>query len=553
MISNNFPRKKAPGVLAASVLQSFKRYESGKAPNDAVETSMFKKFNRLSPNSKELMRKSISSLTKSRSGSLRNALPMTFLKTNNTINKKQFEKAFIAELKRTISYVAFEKDVPDLQERPGKVRLTVIEGDDVYPNQVHIFKIGNIRTNDFIPYLQKGDYLPEEIQQTCTLREKNGRTEWDCKNNTEPCDGYSIDGVCLAVPAYQAGTSVKLTGSNYFNINAKVELKRKNVAMQPILVEAFVYGDTSTPKTEIKRGREILINDNRVKDTIHFTIPRSLAPGIYEMRVIVPNNSNVTGPGIFDIMYSNIQFIEVLPATATRYRIAGERIYARDETGSTNIGSDEVGLKFISIPIYTDFSLGDPVSKKYRFDDFDTGEVRNINDVIFSHTKSIAGVIISTIGHEIDGNGAYNNEINDWTDVFVDLVTEQWKYVTGSAAIMSVIKQLSGVGFYGYIAIALGILIVTAIDFIVSFWSTPDLIIEDIISLSVADLGRLTSVNYPAPTANSGNVIYTTPGSIKVTIFMNEKRPNQYTEERGYKSEKERSWYNVRLRYNRIS
>src|SRR5690606_10577387 len=155
------------------------------------------------------------------------------------------------------------------------------------------------------------------------------------------------------------------------------------------------------------------------QDLIFFTIPASLAPGIYEMRVVVPNNSNVTGPGIFDIMYSGYQYIEVLPGNNARYRINGERIYARDETGSTNWGSDEVGLKFISIPVYADLSLGSAITRRYRYDDFDTGEIRNIPDVLFSHNKAISGLIMSVIGHEVDGENAYANEINNWTDAFV--------------------------------------------------------------------------------------------------------------------------------------
>ena len=38
---------------------------------------------------------------------------------------------------------------------------------------------------------------------------------------------HSIDNICLRVPQVQAGTSVTLTGVNFFNIKAKVYMRRK--------------------------------------------------------------------------------------------------------------------------------------------------------------------------------------------------------------------------------------------------------------------------------------------------------------------------------------
>lgn len=542
-----------PGVLVTSFMHTYKRFTEGKKANTELETKLFKKFARVSPPAKAFMQKGIKSFVSKTNRKKKSFAFEAITQTAKPLSAKVITNTFINELTATVASLALDKKHPDLVERPGRVRLQTYTGDDVYPSQVHIFKIGNVRTNDNIPLLKKGDFLPEEFQQICTPRENQGKIKWDCKTQKTPCDGYSIDRVCLKVPQFQAGTSVTLTGMNYFNIEAKVELKLQNAPTQPIAINAFVYGDTTTPKYETKRGKQLLIADSRVQDKIFFTVPENTPSGIYEIKIAIPNNSGLSGPGIFDTMYSIPQYIEVVPPNTSRFNIASERLYCRDETGRFDwTGSDKVGLQFTAIPILSDLSIGNFQQKKFRFDDVDSQEQRTMEGVLFSNTKPIAGVILSITGHEIDGKAAYRESMEEWTDIFIDLVKEQWKLITGSAAAMATIKKLTELGFYGYLTIAIGLLVITAIDFIYSLWASPDLIIEDIISLSANDLGRLTSINFPAPIANSNNTIYTTPGGIDVRLFYTGKVPNEYTEERAYISKKEKSWYNVRLRYNRI-
>jgi hypothetical protein len=73
------------------------------------------------------------------------------------------------------------------------------------------------------------------------------------------------------------------------------------------------------------------------------------------------------------------------------------------------------------------------------------------------------------------------------------------------------------------------------------------------LAFSTTDLVRLTNVNVPAPTADSDKTLYKTPEEIKVRLMESSKIANQYKEERGYISDDEDSWYNIRLRYNRLA
>ena len=105
-------------------------------------------------------------------------------------------KAIAKELTGKVTSLALGVDEmyePGLQEQPGRVRLYEYNagGGDVYPSQVHIFKVNEVRTNDYLPLLRKNDYLPGEWQNICTPRANagNAEIEWDCRLKQAPCDG----------------------------------------------------------------------------------------------------------------------------------------------------------------------------------------------------------------------------------------------------------------------------------------------------------------------------------------------------------------------------
>jgi hypothetical protein len=425
--------------------------------------------------------------------------------------------------------------------------------DDVYPTQVHVFKINGLRTNDYVPYLDTEDYLPEELQQSCTPIQNGDAVEWDCGIQQPPCDGHVYDKVCMKVHKIQSGTSVTLTGVNFFDIDAKIQLRLKSSTDAFVEIDAFVYGDIETPVTEVINGTETNIIDNRVYDKIFFTVPQGTDPGIYEFTVAVPNSSGFSGTGFGDVLYSFIQYIEVIPSSTARFQISSERLWARRETAPQSWGSDEVGIRINAIPIFADLSLGGMQQHSFRFDDVDSEETRAMESVLFSHSQQISGVIMSIIGFEIDGESAYANQITEWTDIFYDLLKEQWIYIlSGSEIAKEIFKRLTNLGFWGYVIIAVAIAVTLAIDLFVALWAPADLIIQDTLGFSVTDLVRLTDRNIPAPTANSNTTLYTTPGDIDVRLMSSLKSSFEYKEERGYLSDEEDSWYNITFRYNRL-
>jgi hypothetical protein len=542
----------APSAFAASFIHTGKRFLAGKTAGSELESKMFKKFRELSPRMKKIFKCTVNSFNSLSSNHKKLFNGSLMQDINKPVDADSLATAFGQEIKGIISNLALGNKETPLEERPGKVRLDKWEGgEEIIPAQVHIFTINALRTSDYIPNLAKQDYLPEEFQQTCTPILNGDKVEWDCSMQQPPCDGNSIDDACLRVQQIQGGTSVTLEGVNFCDVNAKVKYKLRDSADDYSEVDAFVYGDVDTPVTEIINSVETIIADNRVHDKIFFTIPQTTLSGIYEFMVAVPNTSGFTAYG--DTLFSDKQYLEVIPPSTARFQIASEQLWARDETGLTNFGSDEVGIKINSIPIFTDLiSMGEMQQNSFRFDDVDSQETRPMESVLFSQSQPISGVILSVIGFEIDGEDAYQNQITEWTDVFWDLFKEQWKYIAANAVLAAILQGLTKLGFWGYLIIGIAAAITVSVDLFVALWAPADLIIQDTLGFSVTDLVRMTNINIPAPVADADKTLYTTPGEIDVRLMFSSKIQYQYTEQRGYLSSAEDSWYNITFRYNRL-
>jgi len=547
-----FKNKPVPSVLAATFLRASKRFAAGKEPGSQLESVIFEKFRKLSPGMKRLLKCTNQSF---------DALPSKYRKlfaggmnfdVNSPVDGNTLAASFGLELAGIVSGLALGNTEAPLEERPGKMRLYEESG-EVFESQVRIFKINGLRTYDNIPHLLPGEFLPEELQQHCTPRMNGEDVVWDCSIQTPPCDGIQIDSTCLRVLQIQNGTSVTLEGVNFFDVNATVQLRLKQTYGSYTEVDAFVYGDVDTALTEIISGNEQIISDSRVHDKIFFTIPQTLPPGIYEFMVTVPNTSGI--PGFGDSINSNVQFIEVVPPSTARFQVATDQLWARKETSPQSWGSDEVGIKINCISIFDDMSMDRQTQEvEKKFGDVDSGETRVWQDLVFSHSRPLAGMIMSVIGFEIDGDDAYEQQITEWTDIFVDIIKDQWEIISAAASAAGVgFQTLTSLGFWGYVIVGIGVAITLAIDLFVALWAPADLIIEDNLAFSVNDLVRLTNINVPAPVADSDKTLYTTPGDIQVRLMMAGKTANQYTEERGYISEDEDSWYNITFRYTRTA
>lgn len=414
-----------PSAFAASFIHTIKRYTSGKSAGSDIELVMFEKFRKMSPE----MKKTLKCIANSADGlplKYKNLFADSLMQDINVpVDAKNLGIAFEKEITTIVSGLALGKNEESLKARPSKVRLVEYgDGDDVYPSQIHIFKINNFRTDDNIPLLVKSDFLPSEFQQVCTPRISGEVAEWDCKMQLQPCHGNSIDGGCLLVQQIQSGTSITIEGVNFFDINAKIHLRQKQSNGNDIVVDAFVYGDIDTPVTELINGQNVVIADSRVHDKIFFTIPADTPSGIYEFEVVVPNSSTFHGAGFGDTLTSNPQYLDVTPPSTARYQISSEQLWCRKETAPQSWGSDEVGVRITSIPIFDNLSLGDPQETTVRFDDVDSEEPRVMEKILFTHGQPIAGAVMSVIGFEIDGEEAYANQITEWTDIFIAMLKE---------------------------------------------------------------------------------------------------------------------------------
>jgi hypothetical protein len=316
-------------------------------------------------------------------------------------------------------------------------------------------------------------------------------------------------------------------------------------------LDAHVCGDDETPLTEVINGTPVPILDCRVHDRLTFRVPDDVPPGLYEFQVMVPNVANVPGWG--PVLFSDGERIKVtLPSTA-RFQIASEKLHAAAETSPARFGSDEVGIKIVAVPLFPDLTAGavqEPDGgEPLRFGDVDSGETRGMDHLLFSHQQTIAGVALSIRGFEVDGEEAFEKEIEGFLDAFVKILKDELEFLLDHLKeVGAVVERLAEAGLAGLIAGAIAVAVVLAIDVFVALWAPADPIIEDVIGPTALDLVQLTSVNFPMPVPSE----HITPQGIKVKVTPPEKIPQQYREMREYISDDEDSRYQIVLRYNRL-
>ena len=158
---------------------------------------------------------------------------------------------------------------------------------------------------------------------------------------------------------------------------------------------------------------------------------------------------------------------------------------------------------------------------------------------------------MTIMGHEIDSEKAYRDEINSFTDAFLHYMKIALAAVTAGAtagALAIGVKDLLALALAHPIILAIAAAVLIAVVLILAAWAPADPIIADTIGLTMLDLAALTNVNLPLPAPSS------LPSIEKITININplEKIPNQYRERREYVSSAEDSRYEILLRYNRV-
>ncbi len=541
-----------PSVLAGTIMQQTRRYLQGRSPGNELEASVFDVFGSLPSELQDALSctmETFDGLTKSERDSLFS--PEVFGVGDQALSAELISDLFIEELEARAADVVFD-DARCTEERPGVPRPIFQPDPDGaffvgFPPQ--ICRVNGLRTIYFDPTLGVGDYDPDEFEQICKHEVLDAEVEVNCEVQTEDCPGHQIGGAngpCLRVPEVSNGDAVVLEGLNFFNVEATVRLQAKAPGAATAEVDAFVCGDQDTPATEESNGEQFPINDCRVHDRLTFQIPDELPTGIYEVRVVVPNNTGMeeaTPEFISDEIY-----IRVIPPETAVFQIASETLHAEKETSPAWWGSDEVGLRILSIPIFSDLTLGeldDPID--FRAGNVDSGNTRDISRVLIQES-GLAAVSIGIIGFEIDSETAYENQIDDFTDAWVDILKRVWDAIKEKVgeAVAGIVTKFGFKGLVGVLIAAAALIVIVTI---VALWAPADWIIgEDTIGLDTVALASLTSANFPAPQ----EIGYTSTSGIDVKIVPMDKGV-QYRERREYRSDGEDSEYHITLRYNRLA
>ena len=541
-------RTRVPSVLAASSLQLVRRHLAGKRAANALERAAFKRLDGLPAAVRGTLACALERFDALAPEQRKRLFDAAVAQgADDAVDAAVLTTALGHELVQRASIISFGEADAAEQERPGRIRVFEPGVEDFF-TQVRICSVNGLRTQDFIPPVSPGGLRPEEIAHDCTTTLVDGAPQVNCQVRTGNCIGGSSSGVCLRVPTIAAGDGVLLQGVNYFSVDAKLRLTARAPATTTIELDAHVFGDLDTPVTETIDGQPRLVNDCRVHDRIGATLPADLPPALYDMQVVVPN---ITGIAKFGLrIESNVAPIEVTPPSSARFQISGEKLFCRDETSPAFLGSDEVGLRVMAVALLPDLSIGTPQLTSRRFDDVDSGESRDIARVFFDQREPIVALAMSVLGHEVDGEDAYNNLVTSVTDIFVDLVKEQAAFVKSALAAAGIgLKDIGKLGTTGAIVIGIAIAIVLVVDLIIALWAPADLIIEDPTGYSLLDLAERTGADFPLPDATS----FSTEGDIDVKVTPLEKIPTQYREQREYVSDDEDSRYEIVFRFNRTA
>lgn len=346
-----------PSVLAASFVHVSRRFLAGRAPANPLEESVFDRLRSLPPDVRSILSCAVGQVDALPHGDRDSLFDATLGGSLDTaIGPKQLADAFASELAQRASLLAFDDPVC-VTEVPGKVRVFDPGAGEFFTAQVRIYRINGLRTANYLPFVNIGDYLPSELEQQCVPELVGGEVQVNCTVQKDNCPGNmsAEDNTCFRVVDVEAGQTVMLEGANFFSVDATVELRGREPLTESREVDAHVCGDLDTPVSETINGVSAFINDCRVHDRLTFQVPSDLPPGIYEFDVKVPNITGIANLGAF--LVSNREFLRVLVPSTARFRVASETLHAQSETSPAHFGSDEVGIRFLTTGLRADGSL----------------------------------------------------------------------------------------------------------------------------------------------------------------------------------------------------
>jgi hypothetical protein len=547
-----------PSVLAAAFFSTSRRFLTGHSPANAFEESAFDVFRSLSPDVKRILSCAVTSLDAlGRAERDRLFDPLIPTDPDVPLDAEVLATALAREITHRAGIQVFGDPNGVEQERPGQNRFFK-PPPETFDIQLRVCSLNGLRTGEFEPPLNPGDYTPQELQQRCQVVVVDGTPQLDCEvlTDADDCPGAVLGDAartCLRVPDVRNGDAVVLQGVNFISVNATVRLTAEPPGNLTREVDAHVVGDIETPLTEIVNGVTKPIRDCRVHDRLTFRVPDDLPPGIYAVRIVLPNVSGI--PELADPIVSNPQFVSVVPPETARFTITSETLTARQETSPATFGSDEVRVRVRAYPVTgtaTELLLGDEQAfDSNEFGDMDSGETRDMAAVLFSHEAPIDAMFMSILGFEIDSETAYEEQIDDFTDAFLHygkIVLAVIGAGVGAAALAIGLKDLLLLGLAHPFIVLIAALVVAAVVTFLAAWAPADPIIADHIGLTSLDLAALTSAAFPLPAPSE----FPTETGIRVKVTPLEKTPTQYRERREYISTEEDSRYEIVLRYNRV-
>ena len=539
---------RVPSSLAAGAMHLVRRFLAGASAGNELERAAFARLAQASPLARQTLACAAAQVA-ALPGGQRDALfdtRIAGLGLDVPLDPKHLSAIFGTEIVQRAGLAAFGE--PDAPERPGRIRVFE-PGVESFFSQVRICSINGLRTGNFIPPIPPAGTGPMRSRMTARTTLVNGQPQTTCQVRVGNCVGGQIDGgVRLKVPTLAAGDGVVLQGVNFFSVDSKVVLTARAPGTGTVEINAHVVGDIETPVNETVDGQTRLINDCRVHDRIGVTLPADLPPGLYEMQVVVPNITGI--PALGTRLTSNSEIVEVTPPVTARFQITATDLHCRGETSPASFGSDEVGLRFLAMPLNADLATGPLTEVGRRFGDVDSGDDRNIDRLLFDQTAPMVAVALLVMGHEVDGEDAYQDMVTSVSDIFVDLVKEQAKFIAGALSAAGIgAGALKGLGTYAIVAVAIAVAVTLAIDLIIAAWAPADLIIEDPTGYSILDLVERTSPAFALPPS----VSFRTDGNIQVDSTPLEKIPLQYREMREYDSAAEESSYQITYRFTRTA
>jgi hypothetical protein len=544
-----------PSSIGAAFFHHARRFTTGQTPANDFESKAFQLFGSLSTELRGLLSCAVTSFDAIPKAD-RNRLfdPTLPTDVNTPLDGETLAAAFVQEATKRVGADVFQNELALEEERPGKNRFFKPEG-EFFDVQLRVCKLNGLRTNEFAPALTPGQFLPEELETVCTTTVVNGVPQTTCQVQTGTCPGNFINDearTCLRVPDVSAGEAVVLEGVNFISVDAKVRLTSQPDGAIVREVDSHVFGDLETPLKEKVDGNEVLVRDCRVHDRLSFVVPDELPPLVFSVQIVMPNVSGI--PELGDPIVSNSQFIRVCAPPTARFRISSETVTAREETSPASFGSDEVRVRVRSYPIIAnlnELSVGaEQAFDSPEFEDVDSGDVRQMQATLFNQLGVMDGMVMTIMGHEIDSEKAYREQINSFTDAFMDYLKIAVGAIAGSITASGVsLKTLLKFALKHPVLLAIAAAVVLVVILILAAWAPADPIIADNIAYTACELDGLTNADLPMPPA----IEYKTQDGIKVKVTPLEKIPTQYKEKREYISDAEDSRYEIVLRYNRVA